>query len=205
MQLDLDPSEFGAGFRIVPAEGEEELHLDIYLYDTLSGGGGYAELAGGHLTEILNDTLSLLEGCAGGCDRSCESCLRHYHNQHLKGRLDRHVGAQLLRYGLLGQVPRELSILEQGAALLSLRRLLELDGFTCTSDTILQGIQVPLLVSKDGIRIAVGIQSGLLDSDWNGHSLYGLASTRKPTAKILNEYILRRNLPEEHQLVREMF
>jgi hypothetical protein len=86
-----------------------------------------------------------------------------------------------------------------------LRRLLELDGFACTPRAILQGVQVPLLVSKDGARIAVGIQWGLLESEWNGHSLHGLASTRKPKAKILNEYILRRNLPDEHQLVREMF
>jgi hypothetical protein len=47
-QLDLDPSEFGAGFRIVPMEGKDQLFLDIYLYDTLSGGAGYAELAGEH-------------------------------------------------------------------------------------------------------------------------------------------------------------
>ncbi len=54
-QLDLDPSEFGAGFRIVPAQNEDELLLDVYLYDTLAGGAGYAELAGRHLAEILSD------------------------------------------------------------------------------------------------------------------------------------------------------
>jgi hypothetical protein len=204
-QLDLDPSEFGAGFRIVPAEGQEELHLDIYLYDTLSGGAGYAELAGRFLEEILKHTLSLIENCAGHCDRSCESCLRHYHNQHLKDRLDRHVGAQLLRYGLFGEVPEELPAEIQGTALAALRRLLELDDFACVPHAKFQGIRTPLLVSKDGTEIAVGIQSGLLDKEWNGHSLYTLASARKPTAIILNEYILRRNLPDEHQLVREMF
>ena len=30
-QLDLDPSEFGAGFRIVPSAGGDSLALDIYL------------------------------------------------------------------------------------------------------------------------------------------------------------------------------
>lgn len=92
-QLDLDPAEFGAGFRIVPREGSEGLFLDVYLYDTLAGGAGYAELAGQYLDEILVAALKLLEECPAQCDRSCESCLRHYHNQHLRDRLDRRVGA----------------------------------------------------------------------------------------------------------------
>jgi hypothetical protein len=59
-QLDLDPSEFGAGFRIVPSgNADEQLYLDIYLYDTLSGGAGYAELAGRYLDDILRDVLKL--------------------------------------------------------------------------------------------------------------------------------------------------
>src|SRR5262249_1827478 len=107
-QLDLDPAEFGAGFRVVPSpQAGQPLSLDLYLYDTLAGGAGYAELAGRHLDEILIDVLDLLEHCPTPCDRSCESCLRHYHNQHLRERLDRHVGAQLLRYALHGEIPPE--------------------------------------------------------------------------------------------------
>jgi len=84
-QLDLDPSEFGAGFRIVPSgNADGQLFLDIYLYDTLSGGAGYAELAGRYLDDILRDVLKLLENCPAHCDRSCESCLCHYHNHRSK-------------------------------------------------------------------------------------------------------------------------
>jgi hypothetical protein len=28
-QLDLDPSEFGSGFRVVPAGDRQQLHLDV--------------------------------------------------------------------------------------------------------------------------------------------------------------------------------
>lgn len=204
-QLDLDPAEFGAGFRIVPVDGKDQLHLDVYLYDTLSGGAGYAELAGQHLQEILKQTLALLEGCPEHCDRSCESCLRHYHNQHLKDRLDRHVAAQLLRYALTDALPTESAIESQARALGSLKRLLELDGFVCRTNISFNNIIVPLTVAKKGTEIAVGVQSGLLEADWNGHSLHALASGSRPKAKILNEYILRRNLPDEHQLIRDMF
>ena len=130
-QLDLDASEFGAGFRIVPTQEGDELHLDVYLFDTLSGGAGYSELAGRHLAEILDGTLDLLENCPAHCDRSCESCLRHYHNQHLKNRLDRELGAQLLRYARFGTPPHEPEIGIQIRALGALKRLLELDGIDC--------------------------------------------------------------------------
>ncbi len=204
-QLDLDPSEFGSGFRIVPVDGQDDLFLDIYLYDTLSGGAGYAELAGHHLREILDSTVTLLESCPSGCERSCESCLQHYHNQHLKERLDRNLAAQLLRYALSGQVPSESSIQNQAQALSGLRRLLELDGFTCQEGARVNGINAPLLVSKDKRQVAVGVHSGLLDENWQGHSMVSLIGGERPYGKILNEYILKRNLPDEHQLVRDMF
>lgn len=204
-QLDLDPSEFGAGFRIVPTGVDGGLFLDIYLYDTLAGGAGYAELAGKHLPEILVSAHALLDNCQGQCDRSCEACLRHYHNQHLKDRLDRYVGAQLLHYAMSGTLPPELSSKQQAAALSSLRRLLELDGFKCEADVDLNGIKVPLLVEKDGKEVAVGTQSGLLDESWGKHTLHSLASKPGMAIRILNEYILRRNLPDEHQLIRDLF
>lgn len=156
-QLDLDPAESGAGFRIVPQDNGGALNLDVYLYDTLAGGAGYAELAGRYLRDILDDALALLEACPAQCDRSCESCLRHYHNQHLRDRLDRHVGAALLRYALLGEPPGEQSVAVQADALLPLKRLLELDGYRCKSAGP-QGGAVPLVVQR-------GISASRLESN----------------------------------------
>jgi hypothetical protein len=204
-QLDLDPSEFGAGFRIVPSGDGTGLFLDIYLYDTLAGGAGYAELAGRHLMEILEAAHALLDDCKGGCDRSCEICLRHYHNQHLRDRFDRRVGAQLLRYAMSGTAPAEHPAATQAAALVSLQRLLELDGFSCTTVSDVGGVSIPLLVEKNGRKAAIGLQSGLLAGTWNMHSLRAPALGRAMAVEILNEYILRRNLPDEHQLIRNLF
>lgn len=197
-QLDLDPSEFGAGFRIVPSLENDVTYLDVYLYDTLSGGAGYAELAGRNLSEILDDVQNLLERCPSQCERSCESCLRHYHNQHLRERLDRRVAGQLLRYARLGEIPAEEPTRKQAGDLAALQRLLELDGFRCTEEAG----PVPVLIEKDGKRLAVGIKSGLLDETWQGHSLQ---RARTAPIQLLNDFILRRNLPDEHQLIREHF
>jgi Domain of unknown function (DUF1998) len=201
-QLDLDPSEFGAGFRIVPAGDGGPLALDIYLYDTLSGGAGYAELAGRYLNEILVSVLELLEHCPTSCDRSCESCLRHYHNQHLKDRLDRHVAAQLLRYAMYDEPPREPEIDLQILRLAPLKRMLELDGFSCRSKVEIAGVTVPLVVERDGRSLAIGIQSGLLTGSWQQHTLRQAINAGRLRGVILNDYILRRNLPDEHQLIR---
>jgi ATP-dependent helicase YprA (DUF1998 family) len=201
-QLDLDPSEFGAGFRIVPAAEAETTYLDIYLYDTLSGGAGYAELAGRHLEDILNGVQELLEKCH--CARSCESCLRHYHNQHLKDRLDRRVAGQLLRYARFGKIPDEESVAEQAAHLRALKRLLELDEYKCTSNAPNGKAQAPVLVEKNAKSLALGVKSGLLDDTWRGHSLQTGQSGGAPHI-ILNDFILRRNLPDEHQLIRQSF
>jgi ATP-dependent helicase YprA (DUF1998 family) len=201
-QLDLDPSEFGAGFRIVPSTNDDDqLNLDVYLYDTLSGGAGYAELAGRFLPEILTSVLHLLEHCPEHCERSCESCLRHYHNQHLKDRLDRIVGGQLLRYAMTGEMPAEATANDQAASLRSLARLLELDGFQCIPVLRKEHRVVPLSVERGPEIAAVGVQSGLVEEGWSGHSL-----AHVPGKKIvLNDYIVRRNLPDQHRLVKSLF
>lgn len=198
-ELDLDPAEFGSGFRIVPGQDRSELLLDMYLYDTLSGGAGYAELAGRYLPDILQDALTLLEECPTRCERSCESCLQHYHNQHVKDRLDRKLGAQLLRFALTGRLPTEATLKEQAAQLAQLSRLLKLDGYNCEWEVNLGGSVVPLLVEKGGKKLAIGVKPSLLEDGWDEHSLCRLQDTR---VRILNDYILSRNLPDEHQLIR---
>lgn len=201
-QLDLDASEFGAGFRVVPAAQGDEVHLDVYLFDTLSGGAGYSELAGRYLSEILVSTLELLEHCPALCDRSCESCLRHYHNQHLKNRLDRRLGAQLLRYALFGESPTEPDVATQSRTLSALKRLLELDGFQCRADEVVDSVHVPLLVTRKGKRVALGTRSCFIDGE--PHSLDQLRKS-EIAVTILNDYVLRQNLPDEHQLIRALF
>ena len=203
-QLDLDPAEFGSGFRIVPNVDGDEVHLDIYLYDTLSGGAGYAELAGTHLKEILDDVLVLLENCPSDCERSCQNCLRHYYNQHLQERLDRSLGAELLRYSISGTINVEQNVVEQAAELRQLKRLLELDGFSCVASPKVSGIPVPLIVDGSGKRVAIGVRPGLIDPDHTPHSLSRLDGQPDMSVKILNSYLLHRNLPSAHRSIRPL-
>lgn len=204
-QLDLDPAEFGSGFRVVPNLEGESVHLDIYLYDTLSGGAGYAELAGAYLNEILNDALNLMEECPSHCERSCQSCLRHFFNQHLRDRLDRTLGATLLRYAMTDQIELEKNIEGQSQELRQLIRLLELDGFNCTTNVVVEGVDVPLLVKRNSKKMLIGVRPGLIDPDAAPHRLNKFENNDNFGVLVLNSYIIRRNLPDTHQSVREFF
>lgn len=196
-QLDLDPSEFGSGFRILPTVGDDTQTLDLFLYDTLSGGAGYAEVAAANLDDILTATLALLEGCE--CDTSCTDCLNHFHNQHIQSRLDRKLGASLLRYALYGMVPSCSSPDIQIEKLSQLRASLELDGFQC----LMEGAQeAPIIVTFNGRAVALGSYPGLIDRTDFQHAVCEAKQVDDHLA--FNEYLLRSNLPQMHQSVRKL-
>jgi hypothetical protein len=119
----------------------------------------------------------------------------------MKDRLDRRLGADLLRYGLTGEVPGERPPEEQDQSLSALKRLLELDGFKCSSVVEFGPTVVPLLVEKGGRSVAVGIQPALTSADAQPHSIAALQI--RPI--VLNDYVLQRNLPDEHRLVKSAF
>ncbi len=197
-QLDLDPAEFGSGFRVVPVLQNEARMLDIFLYDTLSGGAGYAEVAARNLPDILADTLVLLENCT--CDTSCTECLDHFHNQHIQDRLDRKLGAALLRYGIFGEEPRCSPPNVQEVTLSQLCASLELEGFRCLPGGM---PEAPMLVERGGYRMALGAFPGLIGRPEFAHAVNSAQNVHGYLA--LNEYLLRSNLPDSHQRVRSFF
>jgi hypothetical protein len=97
--LGLEPGEVQADFRAALTEaGQNGYEAEIYLYDTLPGGAGFARLAGERAEEVFRQALETLGGC--DCDVSCYKCLRSFKNKFEHDRLDRHIGADLLRYVL---------------------------------------------------------------------------------------------------------
>lgn len=193
-QLDLDPTEFGAGFRLLPAQHDGSLNLDIYLYDTLAGGAGYSQLAANYFQEIIEDTLALLEGC--DCDTSCTDCLDHFHNQQLKGKLDRNLGSDLLRYALYGTVPTSEEMPSQIRSLSGLAASLTLDGYECDMPGTLNGREVPMVLRKQSKRIGIEIYPTLL------HIHEDLFSDS--TTCFVSEASLRNDLAGVHSKLRKL-
>lgn len=191
-QLDLDATEFGAGYRLLTGNEEGTVGLDVYLYDTLAGGAGYAELAAKYFGEIVLQTLDVLEACT--CDTSCTDCLDHFHNQHLKRLLDRKLAASLLRYGLHGTIPVAASCEVQAIQLNGLAAWLRLDDLDCefTKDS-----SISMFAKSNGKIIALSTYPPLLAPD-----TVSASPVAGVPVYVINEKELYSNLPRVHADVR---
>jgi ATP-dependent helicase YprA (DUF1998 family) len=205
--LSIDPAEFSAGFRLVPKEADHPLRADVYLFDTLAGGAGYAAQAAQDLESILRGRLTdILRSCPKSCDRSCYDCLRHYGNQFWHESLDRNLALTLLNYLLNGAVPATDDFDLQVSRLAPLKRMLELDKYTCNTLTSCQGTTVPLLVQEGNRALAIGSYNGLLNdkSLEFHHPLEELDGAEHTRVLLINEYLLTRNLPGAYDEVKRL-
>jgi len=193
--LDVDPAELSASHRLLPVDGGDA-GFDLYLFDTASGGAGYAAEAGAEIASILQTALELVEGCPRQCERSCTRCLRHYGNRFWHASLDRRLAAQVLRHLMYGEVPAAASPDEQRRQLAPLRRFLEMEGWEVEAG---QG-DVPLAVRRGGRVVAVGTYPALLDRDAPGfaHPLGG-------DSALLRDYVVARDLPAAYLELRRVF
>lgn len=184
--MDVDPGEFKAGFRIVPNPNEWAIDGDIYLFDSLSGGAGYAYQAGRQINEIIEMAHQILSQCPSNCEHSCQDCLRHYGNQYWHDHLDRFLALSLLNYAIAGELPQSGNMSEQRKQLSGLKRLLLLDGYECieTHDS-------PLSIQRNDMKFDFNICPALMED-------------RSKKLISINLYFLQKNLPGAYQMVKEM-
>ena len=104
--LEIEPGELMAEYRpSLTPEGREGLKAEIFLYDTLPGGAGFASQLVECSKKLLQRALKLVKTCPENCDASCYRCLRSFKNKFEHQLLDRHVAAELLEYLLTGALP----------------------------------------------------------------------------------------------------
>ncbi|MFA9423137.1 MAG: DEAD/DEAH box helicase [Sedimentibacter sp.] len=99
-ELDVEFSDMKSGFRI--RNVGNNIYADVFLYDSLSSGAGYAGRVSKLIDPILSKMNEIFEGC--NCSASCPNCLQHFWNQRHKSNLDRFLGSDFLefiRYGKL--------------------------------------------------------------------------------------------------------
>jgi hypothetical protein len=194
--LSIDPGELSSGYRFVPTSHGGIGAAEIYLFDTASGGAGYAYEVGRNLPEMLQHIEALLTTCPGHCERSCTRCLRHYGNRFLHPRLDRRLGLQLLRYAWFSEQPSIPSPGEQRNTLEPLARFLNLEGWSVKwADSAL------VATSEHGSKpVAIGTYPALLAKaeaerrHANLHHSGGIPI-------LLPDYLVERDLPSAYQEV----
>ena len=121
-ELDIEFTELVTGYRVRHNRNGD--FVDIYLYDSLSSGAGYAVSIESSMQKLLAKTKELLAGCT--CDNACHKCLKHYRNQYIHSVLDRHAALELLEWGESGKRASALSDFRQQRLLQSLEHILQI-------------------------------------------------------------------------------
>ena len=203
--LGIDPSELQAEFRMaLTPGGRSGAEAEIYLYDTLAGGAGFAQRAGQLGLKLFDRALSLLRDCPANCETSCYRCLRSYRNKFDHSDLDRHIGASLLEYLLTGDSPTldperaksSLSLLFQDLTRLGIANV----NFERDAEVEVSGVgrlSAPILATLAGERQVVLVlqvpftSSVLVPAVWTDAAEYSL----NPQVLGVDELALRRGLP----------
>lgn len=128
-KLDVEFSELVTGYRL--RTGSKNSYIDLYLYDSLSSGAGYAVSVADAISELLQEIKDLLTSC--DCESACSKCLKHYRNQHIHGWLDRFAALQLLEWGVDGTSAPEITQDDQKKMIAPLFNILKQSGCEITS------------------------------------------------------------------------
>lgn len=123
-ELDIEFTELVTGFRV--RQNRNGDFVDIYLYDSLSSGAGYAVSIESSIRQLLTKTRELLEGCT--CDSACHRCLKHYRNQYIHSVLNRKDALDLLNWGETGARVSAVPYEKQQYLLKSLEQILRISG-----------------------------------------------------------------------------
>lgn len=98
--LDIEFSDLKSGYRL-RYEGTN-IYADIYIYDSLSSGAGYAKHLSNLIDQVFDEVEKRLTDCT--CELSCPNCLQNFWNQSIKEELDRKAGLQLLNWVRKGEL-----------------------------------------------------------------------------------------------------
>lgn len=129
-ELDVEFTELVTGYRFRRAD--QGAYIDIYLYDNLSSGAGYAVTVAEDIVNLLEKVKEILTEC--DCDNACHNCLKHYRNQHIHGLLDRFAALELYNWAINGTIKSALSSDVQAKKLMPLHHILKVDGYSIKSD-----------------------------------------------------------------------
>jgi hypothetical protein len=185
-------------------EGQQGLKAEIFLYDTLPGGAGFASQLVGRGAELFQRVLKLVKTCPENCDASCYRCLRSFKNKFEHRLLDRHVAAELLEFLITGTLPDfDQERLKESTALLYndlLRQGPEGFDFKAGSHFTTskkRKVAVPILVTgKEGRQFVIALSAPLALNHANDPAVRELQKSSEAVQVIVvNELLVRGNLP----------
>ena len=209
--LELDPNELQAEYRPALTDaGRRGQEAEIYLYDTLSGGAGFARRVGELGLAVFEEALRILEACPERCDRSCYRCWRSYKNKFEHNLLDRHLGASLLSFLISGSFPTLDSRRLAFATTMLFEDLCRqgLEDVTIEKNhpvthSSFGSVSIPIRVRRaDEFELFVGLSEPLTRNTPADSGLKSVMESSPSTpVRLLDEILIARNLPAATQEV----
>jgi hypothetical protein len=166
IQLEIDPSEMNCGVRFLKIEGVG--YLDIFIYDTSSGGAGYANMTGLYFGAIFSGVIKLLRK-VDCCTSSCYRCLQNYGNRFHHNHLDKKYGLMLWKKINDDILPDLYTSGEQIVLAGGLGKLMALEGWSMSIDG-----KDRLQFEKDGHKVSLVIYPVLLDQSFVRNSVLNI-------------------------------
>jgi len=177
--LDIDIREISAGYRFINLM--DMYYADLFVYDTLSGGAGYATMAAENFAKVFFEAELLLGQC--DCSSSCNNCLRHYGNRLHHGSLDRFLALDLVKFIKTGEIPLSFDLEHQEKELKPLANMLQLAGYEISNDNV-----APLKATRSGQSFMFWCYPSLVDPK-------ALGFTESTTKYAFSPYELNKDLP----------
>ena len=188
--LQIDEGELAGWW--APVLGPNTNEAQLYLYDLLAGGAGYARAVGLALDEVFDATEKLLLGC--DCMSSCYKCIRHYGNNWIHTSLDRHLALSLLQH-IRNETTPILSDADKSSSLEALCEYLKLRGFMVRRDFDADGVRVPLSVTLPNGEFWVDVHHAIVDSNSTGQAVTAAANSKFLQSVVLDAFDLLHDLP----------
>ncbi len=189
--LQIDEGELSGWWS--PVLGGTPDEAQIYLYDLLPGGAGYARSVGDSLGEVLDATEALLAGC--DCPSSCYRCIRHYGNNWIHTSLDRHLALALLRHVRTGAVPA-ITLAEKRQNLAGLREYLALRGISVDEAKEVGGGIVPMQFTTATGPVWLDVHHPLVDPALQPSDVTAAAQLAFQEVVELDAFSLSHDLPQ---------
>lgn len=187
--LDVEYNDIKVGNRT--RRNQDEIYVDIYLYDSLSSGAGYSFRIANQLSELIAATEELLKSCKNDCETACHDCLKNFWNKRHHMDLDRKEALELLKWATNSEMHKPLLLNKQEELFSSLKKvLMEDDDYTLTNTNGL------LTIECQGISKNMKIVPAMCNPK---------QYINKKVPIVLSDKMIKHALPQAYEFFKEMF
>jgi len=183
--LDVEFNDIKVGYRV--RYSRNKVYIDIFVYDSLSSGAGYAFEVANCLEELFNEAVQLLTGC--NCERACHDCLKNFWNQREQVFLNRKDAIELLNWALVGEMATMYDPDKQVELFSTIKSVLVMDDEFSTVQTGENNIIVKYQdQSKDVLIIP---------------SMYNKSNFTQRNDVVLSDKMIKYSLPKAYEQILE--